>query len=167
MIAIRSLRKDDDFSDLISLSRQFFGEYETHHRDFFKIDHLEDEQIIAYFASFCNRDTRQALVALDGERIVAYITVYVHEQVSYWQVKRLGEISGLMVQPEYRKQGIAGRLLAAAKSFFAAQGVRYFAVYTAVANRAALEFYAQHGLVPLYTTMLGEIDAPPGPARDG
>jgi ribosomal protein S18 acetylase RimI-like enzyme len=62
-----------------------------------------------------------------------------------------------MVQPEYRRQGLARRLLACAQGFFAAQGVRYYTVYTAAANRAALDFYAQSGMTPLYTTMIGEI----------
>jgi len=34
MIEIRSLTLDDPFDDLISLSRQFFQEYQAHHKDF-------------------------------------------------------------------------------------------------------------------------------------
>jgi hypothetical protein len=36
MIEIRSLQKTDPFDDLVSLSREFFHEYEAYHKDFFQ-----------------------------------------------------------------------------------------------------------------------------------
>ena len=117
MIETRSLNKDDNFDDLISLSREFFREYEAYHKDFFKIDNLKDENIVGYFTSFRDNEFREAFIAVDDERIVGYITVYVKDQADYWQVKRVGDISGLMVQKEYRRRGIATRLWAKAKEF--------------------------------------------------
>lgn len=157
MIVIRALQQAEDFTDLITLSRQFFDEYEAHHPDFFKIDKLKDEDVISYFSSFCTQASRTAFIAMDGERTVGYITVYVSEQASYWQIKKVGEISGLMVQNEYRRRGIAERLLAQAKAFFMEKGVRFYTVYTAVSNQTALRFYRKNGFLPLYTTMLGKI----------
>jgi len=61
-----------------------------------------------------------------------------------------------MVQKEYRNQGIAEKLLAMAKAFFTDHRLKYYTVYTAVANQGALNFYRKNGLVPLYTTMIGE-----------
>jgi len=160
MIEIRPLSKNDDFDDLISLSREFFQEYEAHHKDFFKIAKLEDGDILSYFSSFLDHETREAIIAVDGERIVGYITVYVKDQANYWQIRRVGEISGLMVRKEYRHGGMAKRLLAEAREFFERKAVKYYTAYTSVENRIALEFYKQNGLVPLYTTMIGEIGAP-------
>ena len=156
MTEIRALRKNDNLIGLIPISREFFREYEAHHKDFFKIDELKDEAVISYFSTFCDQQTRKAFIAVDGERIVGYITVYVKEQADYWRFKRIGEISGLMVQQEYRNQGIAGKLLAMAKAFFTDHRLEYYTVYTAVANQGALNFYRKNGLVPLYTTMIGE-----------
>lgn len=157
MIDIRSLNKDDKFDDLILLSREFFDEYETHHKDFFKIDNLKDEHIVGYFTFFRNSEFREAFIAVDDAQIVGYITVYVKEQADYWQVKRVGEISGLMVRKDYRRRGIASRLFVAAKEFFVSQGLKYYTVYTAVENQGAIDFYQQNGLAPLYSTMIGEI----------
>jgi ribosomal protein S18 acetylase RimI-like enzyme len=157
MIEIRILTIDDDFSDLIALSQDFFHEYETHHADFFKIADLEDEDVTGYFSSFCGHETRLAFIALDGERVVGYITAYVKEQATYWQVRQVGEISGLMVQEAYRRTGIAKKLLQAAKQYFESQGIRYYMVYTAVENHAAIDFYTKNGLAPLYTTFIGEV----------
>lgn len=161
MITIRALRKDDEFNDLIVLSHEFFSEYETHHAEFFKIDELMDEDVTTYFLSFCGQDTRNAFIALEDARIVGYITTYIKDQADYWQTKKVGEISGLMVQKDYRRRGIAERLLAQAKAFFMDKGIRFYTVYTAVTNQAALDFYQKNGLMPLYTTMLGETQAIP------
>jgi ribosomal protein S18 acetylase RimI-like enzyme len=162
MIEIRSLSRNDSFDDLVSLSREFFCEYEAHHKDFFKIDHLKDEDIVGYFTSFCDQDTRAAFIAVAGEQVVGYITAYVKDQADYWQIKQVGDISGLMVQKDYRHQGIAKRLLLKAKGFFEAKGLKYCIVFTAAENRGALDFYQQNGFVPLYTTMIAEISSMTG-----
>jgi ribosomal protein S18 acetylase RimI-like enzyme len=156
MTEIRELNKEDDFNDLIELSQEFFQEYESHHKDFFKIDQLKDDDIISYFSSFCGVESRKSFIAVEGKRIVAYITVYVIEQAVYWKIKKVGEISGLMVQKDYRHTGIAKRLLASARDFFKAEAVNYFTVFTAVENRAAIDFYKNNDLIPLYTTLIGE-----------
>lgn len=118
-----------------------------------------DEEIIGYFGRWLNDENGETMVAEVGGRIVGTITIYVQDQPAYWQVKRVGHISGLMVEPAYRLRGIAGRLLAEVASFFRAKGIRYYTVYTAVTNQAALQFYDECGLTPMYTTLLGELVA--------
>ena len=156
MIQIRPLKKNDNLGDLITLSRTFFAEYEAHHADFFQIDRLEGDDVRRYFSRWLDDEDGETFIALAADQIVGYITVYVRPQAKFWQVKQVGESSGLMVHRAYRRQGIAGQLLARAKAFFAARDVRYFTVYTSVQNRGALAFYERSGLQPLYTTLLGE-----------
>ena len=72
--------------------------------------------VISYFSSFCGQDSRKAFIAVDAGRTVGYITVYVNEREDYWQITRIGEISGLMVKKEYRHRGIAEKLLEEAKT---------------------------------------------------
>lgn len=157
MVEIRDLQNDDSFDELIQLSKEFFREYESHHEDFFQIDQINDSDIVGYFAKWIDNENGAAFIALIDGRIVGYITVYIQTQAPYWNVKKVGDISGLMVHKAYRHQGIATQLLDRVKAFLASKGVRYFILFTAVANRGALEFYARNGLQPLYTTMVGEI----------
>ena len=157
MIEIRFLKKEDNFIDLILLSREFFNEYKEYHQDFFKITELKDDDITSYFASFCGQAKRKAFIALDGEQIVGYITVYIKKQEHYWQIKNVGEISGFMVQKEYRRKGIAKSLLEEAKKFFEAKSLKYYTVFTAIVNKGAIQFYRKNGLTSLITTMIGEI----------
>jgi ribosomal protein S18 acetylase RimI-like enzyme len=156
MIYIREFSKEDGFEDLIALSKDFFQEYEAHHEDFFEIDQLNDADIVDYFSRFLDNENAKAFVALAEDRILGYITVHVREQASYWKVKKVGDISGLMVRKDHRRRGIASQLLAHARAFFAEHEVRYFTLFTAVNNQAAIAFYERNGLTHLHTTMLGE-----------
>ncbi len=158
MIHIRALQREDDFHDLIALSRDFFQEYEAYHEDFFQIEQLNDSSIVAYFSRWLDDEDGRTFIALAENRIVGYITVYVREQAPFWKVKKVGDISGLMVHKDYRRKGIANRLLAQARTFFAGRGVRYFTLFTAVDNKAGIAFYERNGLVHLHTTMLGISD---------
>lgn len=161
-VTVRRLHGEQDFDELCGLSRVFFAEYEAHHGEFFKLDRLADGDVRAYFASFLDRDDRAAFVAVQDGRIAAYITLYVQEQPSYWRVRRVGHISGLMVEPESRRLGIASQLLVEAQRFFAAQGIEYYTVYTAVANDGAIGFYRARGLEPLYVHLLGQVEPEQG-----
>jgi ribosomal protein S18 acetylase RimI-like enzyme len=62
-----------------------------------------------------------------------------------------------MVQRAYRRQGIASRLLAESHRWLQARGIEHVTLYTAVANQAALSFYARHGMVPLQTVLVAHI----------
>ena len=157
MLTIRELRRDDNFAELVQLSRQFFTEYESHHVDFFKIDTLKDQYIIDYFSRWLEHEDGVTFVAIDDGVIVGYITVYVREQPDFWTVKRIGDISGLMVAKSHRRQGVAAKLYQATLTFFNEKQVRYFTVFTAVHNQGALRFYEKQGLMPLSTTLIGEI----------
>lgn len=156
-MVIRKLRKEDDFTGLIVLSRFFFEEYTAFHTEFFNIDVLRDEDIIGYFRGTVETDDGATFIATEDGMIVGYITVFLRNQESFWAIKRIGAISGLMVHKDYRSRGIASGLLAEAKAFFEEREVKYFTVYTATANEAAIELYEHRGMTPLYATLIGEI----------
>ena len=157
MVSVRPLRKEDNFQDLVALSKAFFEEYERHREDFFEIDRLEDQAILDYFSLFLEQDDHAAFIALRNDRIVGYITVRVERQPAYWTVTRIGHISGLMVNKENRRQGIGGQLLDQAMIYFRCQRVRYYTLHTSVENRGAIQFYQARGMVPLRTELAGEV----------
>ena len=158
-MTIKRLRPDDDLSDLIALSKEFFEEYAGHHEEFFEIDELRDADIVEYFSRSLDKDDSATFVAVLGGRIVGYITIFVRQQPSFYKIKKVGAISGLMIHKAHRRKGIASKLLAQATAFFEEQGVQYFTVYTASANQDALRFYERNGMTPLHITMVGEIDS--------
>lgn len=159
MIIIRTLQKQDDLHDLIVLSKEFFEEYEAHHHEeFFQVDDLRDSDIVEFFSRSIESEDSAAFIAVAEDRIVGYITVSVRSRPSFYRVKRVGTISGLMIHKDHRRRGIAGQLFARAVDFFEEKGVKYFTLYTATANQAAIRFYEQHGMAPLQTIMMGQLD---------
>lgn len=153
---IRQLVSSVDFDELIQLSRDFFQEYESNNKDFFALDALSEDNITEYFSSFVNSDTKKAFLAYSEGHVIGYITVYIKEQPTYWSVKKVGDISGLMVHKDYRNKGLGSRLLSEAKAFFGDMGVRYYTVYTSVNNSNAINLYRKCGMMSLNTTLLGD-----------
>lgn len=157
MIEIRTLQPEDDLHDLIGLSREFFDEYQGFHEAFFDIDSLQDEDILAYFRRFVASPDAQALIALRDGKIIGYITAYLQPQRGFYQVKRIGHISGLMVHKVQRRNGIANQLFSKAVEFFTQYGIRYYTVFTSVNDQAAISLYEKNGMTPLHITLIGEL----------
>jgi len=155
---IRELNNKDDLKLLVQLSKDFFYEYESNHSYFFKIDKIEDDDIIGYFARFVDNEDRKAFVAVEGSVIVGYISVLIQEQANYWKIKSIGHISGLMVDKRHRRKGAGRLLLQAAEEFFKSKGLKQYTLFTSVNNTGGIEFYEKYGLEKLYTTMMGEIE---------
>ena len=152
---IRILQRSDDLNDLILLSKKFFEEYEGND-DYFKIDELSDEDITDYFDNFIDSENKKAFIAIENNQIIGYITAYIKDQPSFWKIKTIGDISGLMVDKDYRRMGIATQLLSNCKDFFKEKNVMYYTLFTSVNNVDGLEFYIKNGMEPLYTTLKGK-----------
>jgi ribosomal protein S18 acetylase RimI-like enzyme len=157
MLSIRRLQRIDGFGDLVELSKAFFEEYEGHHEELFRIQALDDQEIVEYFSRFLEQDDRAAFIALRDGKVVGYITVCVQPQPGYWKVRRIGHISGLMVRKPDRREGIGSSLLDQAKAYFTEQQVKYYTVYTAVGNSGAIGFYKSRGMEPLHSHLVGTV----------
>ena len=158
MIEIRKLEPSDDFGDLIVLSREFFQEYQDHDEGFYNIGTLEDEHITSFFKRTVDSDNGMTYIALDGEKMVAYITVFIEDQAPFYQIQRCGHISGLMVSPNYRSRGIGKRLMDEALVYFKEKGVVYYKLFTSVNNESGIRFYESYGLKHFQTIMMGVIE---------
>ncbi len=157
MITIRELQIKDDLSLVLKLCKDFFAEYSEHHDDFFDTDNLTDADISTRFLTSLKFGDSATYVAINDGNIVGYSFVAIKEQPSLYKIKKVGSISGLMVQKDQRNKGIATQLLEEAKSFFNAYGVKYYTVFTAVTNDVALKLYKRLGMKPLTSTLIGEI----------
>lgn len=158
MIMIRELRPEDELTGVLTLCKDFFTEYEEHHEEFFDTDNLSDADISGRFLHSLESDDSATIIALIDDTIVGYASVAVRDQPRFYKIKKVGAISALMVTKDYRRQGIATKLLEGSKAFFQRQGVKYFTLYTAVANEGAARFYKRTGLSPLHISYIGETE---------
>lgn len=154
---IRKFNEHTDMAQLVQLSKQFFSEYEKHH-EFFEIDNLTDEGIKGYFSLWLNDKNYASYIAYDDEHIIGYINVYITTQPDFWKIKRLGDVSGFMVDMNYRRTGVGKLLFDHALEFFKEQNVHYYTLYTSVENQSAIKFYLNEGMEPLYTHLYGKVD---------
>jgi ribosomal protein S18 acetylase RimI-like enzyme len=156
MITIRELQPGDNLAAVLKLCRDFFVEYEDHHKEFFDTDNLCDADISDRFHESMKSDNSATIIALVDAVIVGYASVVIREQPRFYKIKKVGAISALMVAQDYRRRGIATQLLVEAKTYFRRHGLKYFTFYTAVANREAIMLYERLGMQPLYKGFLGE-----------
>ncbi len=157
MIIIRELQAKDDLSLVLKLCKDFFAEYSGHHNDFFDTDNLTDADISTRFLNSLDSEESATYIAISDGNIVGYSFVSIKDQPNFYKFKKVGSISGLMVQKDQRNKGIATLLLKEATIFFSTRGVKYYTVFTAVVNDAAIKLYKRFGMKPLSSTLIGEI----------
>jgi ribosomal protein S18 acetylase RimI-like enzyme len=156
MVIVRELQPEDDLTAVLALCKDFFAEYESHHDEFFDTDNLSDADISDRFIKSLKSDSSATIIALIDDKIVGYASIAVRDQPPFYKIKKVGNISALMVAKEYRRRGIATRILAEAKIYFRRHGIKYYTFYTAVSNRAAIRLYEKTGMRALHTVFIGE-----------
>lgn len=87
---------------------------------------------------------RIAFVALDGHDVAGYIAAHATTRHGC-----SGEVQYLYVAPQFRRHGVAGRLLRLAARWFHDQEIRRVCVNADVDSSAAVEFYTAEGAAPL------------------
>ena len=156
-IIIKELDTECNFSDLIELSKEFFYEYENNNKEIFGIDSINEMDIKDYFQKFIGNKTRNAYIAIHNNKIIGYITFYIKDQPNYWVVKKIGDISGLMVNKNYRKNGIGKKLVTKTIDYFKQNDIKYYSVFTSINNNDGISLYKKCGFKELYITLYGEI----------
>lgn len=93
-------------------------------------------------------------VAETGGQVVGYILGAVIDlQADLFEYVDTGFIADVFVDPAYRRQGIARRLVETVTDWFAAQGVRHVEWQVAAANVEAIKFWTAVGGQPLTIRM--------------
>jgi len=156
-VLIKELDSGNYSSDLIELSKDFFHEYENNNREYFGIDSIDEIDISNYFNNFIGKETSKAYIAIIDDKIIGYITVYIKNQSNYWVVKKIGDISGLMVNKNFRKNGIGSKLIKKAIEYLEQKDIKYYTVFTSVNNVDGITLYKKFGLEELCTTFYGRI----------
>ncbi len=157
MIEVRRLSQSDNLAPILALCKDFFSEYQAHHNEFFHTDNLSDSDIVGRFRESIEANNSVTLIALSDGSVAGYASLAIREQPPFYKIKKIGTISALMVGEDYRRRGIATRIMEEAEIYFRRQGVKYYTFYTAVNNQAAIRLYEKLGLTPLHISFLGEL----------
>jgi GNAT superfamily N-acetyltransferase len=87
---------------------------------------------------------RTAFVALAGDDVAGYIGAHATTRHGC-----SGEIQYLYVAPQYRRSGVARRLLRSVARWFKARDIRRVCVNADIESPGAVAFYTAQGAVPL------------------
>ena len=82
-----------------------------------------------------------SFVALDGARVVGYVTVSADRN-------GLGSLGVIGVDPDHFRRGVGTLLMLAAERFWARKKQRKIATCVSAHNRRAVSYYLAHGFVP-------------------
>jgi ribosomal protein S18 acetylase RimI-like enzyme len=101
----------------------------------------------------------RALVAEADDRVVGYILgAIIDLHPDLFQHDDTGYIADVVVDRDYRRQGIGSELVAAMLDWFADEGIRNVEWQTAAADSAALEFWSAMDGLALMVRMRMELD---------
>jgi len=85
-------------------------------------------------------------LALDRERAVGFAQCQLrHDYVEGTESTPVGYLEGIYVEPDCRRGGIAGKLLAACEEWARCQGCREFASDCELSNSQSLDFHLRLG----------------------
>lgn len=106
------------------------------------------------------RDDVVVLVAERGDEIAGYL--YAAIEPRSWRELRdeAGFIHDVVVAPQFRREGIASRLVDAAAAWCAARGVPRIALWTAERNQGAQQLFARLGFRRTMIEMTRELEPP-------
>ena len=141
---------------LFRLSAAHFREYEGHDATS-RVESLTPEHIHNFFSFFVGRPDRRAEVALAGDQMVGYIAYHEKQRQCFYEIKSVGEISGLFVDPAYRGEGIGTALLERAKEFFRVRRIAYYALYLSGQDRSGIEGFERRGMYVNTVVLHGRI----------
>lgn len=157
-IIIEELCDDYSLNDIYILSNDFFYEYEKYNPVIFKVGKITESTIKSYFDGFIKKNDRKGYCAYtQDKKIIGYITCYIKDQSYVFDIKKIGEISGFMVDKKFRKNGIGKDLFNQAVQYFKEQGVEHFTLNTSNNNKNAIQFYKSNGMQELSTIYMGRV----------
>lgn len=110
--------------------------------------HAEPNAVADRLSRLLARPDQQFLVADEGGRAVGWIHMLIAE---YVEADAFVVIGGLVVDREYRKQGIGWRLLAHAEEWAAANGCSFVRLSSSMKRTEAHAFYERAGYTNLKT----------------
>ena len=103
-----------------------------------------------FLARVLDDPQQQILVGVRDTAVVGYAHVLVRQSpdAPYRVERRYGEIESLAVLPEAQRLGVGRRLIDAARTWLAGQGIHDHQIAVHAFNQGALRLYRQMGFAP-------------------
>lgn len=87
------------------------------------------------------------LVAKDDKRIIGFLSGFVKYLFPWFNIKKVGHISFMFIDENYRRKGVGKQLINEAKAWFKNQGLSYIELYVNEGNSNGLSFWKSVGFL--------------------
>ncbi len=127
--------------------RAFVEVYTKAYRGLEEYAYTSRRRIKAYYRWLLSRDSEGVFAAVVGGRVVGFICCDSHWLSDYTEGE-VGAIHELVVLPEYRRRGVAKRLMERALKYLKERGRSVAELWVGVENTSAQRFYQSLGFLP-------------------
>jgi len=138
---------EQDIPRLIDLGRAFAQEQNTYWT-FNKLGPGWEKFVTEAMHTAVEHPAARVLLAADGEELVGYVLGQIAEPPPLFEVKPYLFVSDLYVRPEYRRQGLATRLVETLRIWASTQGVWRLSLVIAEGN-PAFDLWKRLGFEPM------------------
>ena len=109
-------------------------------------ENTKDDYIVDnWYPNLIDKDNNQLFIAVYNNEIVGYAYVKIITTSDSPEIYTEASISGIYVKENYRRQGIATKLINEAKKWCINKGVSYLKLNVLEGNRTALNLYKKLG----------------------
>ena len=109
-------------------------------------ENTKDDYIVDnWYPNLIDKDNSQLFIAVYNNEIVGYAYVKIITSSDSPEIYTEASISGIYVKENYRRQGIATKLINEAKKWCINKGVSYLKLNVLEGNRTALNLYKKLG----------------------
>lgn len=140
-IIIRKAKKSD-FDSILKLAKQLWDTEKVFFSNL-KDDYFADEQAKSLLLNNILKRKSHFLVAEENNKIIGYIYGYVSRADLY--KKKVGYIDQIVVDEEYRRQGICNKLMNSFTEIMKKYGCGYIELNAFKQNIPAVECYKKYG----------------------
>ncbi|MFB6292427.1 MAG: GNAT family N-acetyltransferase [Candidatus Nanohaloarchaea archaeon] len=102
-------------------------------------------------------DDTQVLLAREEDEPAGYVIVSVEERPPIFEIDRKAAVSEIFVKEDFRREGVATRLMDAAEEFGEEKDCAFLQLEVDVGNVPAQKFYQEHGFEVQRKKMVKEL----------
>lgn len=134
---VSSIEEAKECDKLLTLLIQDEKKYNENTKDDYIVDN--------WYPNLIDKDNNQLFIAVYNNEIVGYAYVKIITSSDSPEIYTEASISGIYVKENYRRQGIATKLINEAKKWCINKGVSYLKLNVLEGNRIALNLYKKLG----------------------
>ena len=134
---VSSIEEAKECDKLLTLLIQDEKKYNDNTKDGYKVDN--------WYPNFIDKDYSQLFIAVNDNEILGYTYVKIITSDDSPEIYTEASISGIYIKENFRRQGIATKLINEAKKWCISKGVIYFKLNVLEGNNPALNLYRKLG----------------------